>query len=151
MDEYAPWEYDSGNLDGQVAIDIHKWLGQQAHEQGASFWCHFYPEHCFWDSRGDLYWWQALGTDVDGLDYQGDPAWDIGDLQARSVDVLRVMAQTDHKMRQFEPGTPTLMFDGDHPGEDEGDAFGYLSVCAKGEMPVWGFGAGARLRNGRAI
>lgn len=150
-DEYSPWEYDSFNTAGQIALDVHKWLGQQAHAQGASFWCHFYPHVPFWDDRGDAFWWNALGRNVDGLDYQGDPSWDIGDLQARSVDILNLFATTGHKLRQFEPGTPTLMFDGDHPTEDEADAFGYLSTCTMARSKPWGFGAGARLLDGSVI
>lgn len=147
-DEYGFWEFDSFNVDGQSAIDIHCYFGQRAHAQGASFWAHFYPAHADWDPLGRFHFWQALGTDVDGLDYQGDPSWDIGELQARSVDILNQFAADGHKLRQFEPGTPTLMFDGDHPTEDEADAFGFLSVCTKAAAFPWGFGAGGRQRNG---
>ena len=149
--EYSFWEYDAFNVDGQQALDIHTYFGQRAHAQGASFWCHFYPEHPHFDPLGDEHWWTTLGRDVDGLDYQGDPAWDIGQLQSRMVDILRLFAQTGHKLRAFEPGTPTLMFDGDHPNEDEADAIGYLACCTKGASYVWGAGAGLRLPDGNPV
>ena len=155
VDEYAPWEYDSGNLTSPTALDVHKYLGDQAHQQGATAWCHFFPHVTSWEANGDPRgrqgWWHDLQGVIDGLDYQGDPSWDIGELQARSVDTLTLFGQTGHKFRQFEPGTPTLMFDGDHPTEDEADAFGFASVCTVGAAPVWGFGAGARQKDGTAI
>lgn len=152
VDEYAPWEYDSGNVSTDDAVSIHKWCGQQAHAQGASFWCHFFPGHGFWwEGHSEAEWFAALGGDVDGLDLQTDPASDIGDTQARTVDHLRNTAPSGHKVRLFEPGTPTRMFDGDHPNEDEADAFGFLTVCTVGAAPVWGFGAGGRQRNGAAL
>lgn len=146
VDEYSPWEYDLGNLDGQTAIDVTNYLADRAHAQGASFWCHFSPEKPFWDSRGNMFWWQNVRAD--GLDYQFEPEWDIGEGQARSVDVLRVMAATGKKMRAFEPGTPSLMFSGDHPDENEGDAFGLLTLCVRAAAPVWGGGAGTRQLDG---
>lgn len=150
VDEYSPWEYDSGNLSTDDAVEIHKWCGQQAHAQGASFWCHFFAGHGFWwDGHSETDWWDALGSDDDGLDLQTDPSYDIGQCQARTVDHLR--DTPNHKLRLFEPGTPTLMFDGDHPTEDEADAFGYLTVCTRGAAPVWGFGAGARNLDGTAL
>ncbi len=151
VDEYSPWEYDSNNLAGQTALDIHHFLGASAHTQGASFWCHFYPGHGFWGGSGETDWYQQLGADVDGLDLQTDQAWDIGLTQAHIVDHLRDVGLAGKKVRIFEPGTPSLMFSGDHPNEDEGDAFGYLTCCTKGDSKPWGFGAGARLADGSAI
>jgi hypothetical protein len=151
VDEYAFWEYDSGNLDGDPALEIHAGCGDRAHAQGASFWAHFFPAHAHWDPLGDAHWWSTLGRHIDGLDYQSDSSWDIGDLQARTVDILRLFGSTGHKLRQFEPGTPTLMFDGDHPTEDEADAIGFLSACTKGDSKVWGCGAGLRLPNGDPV
>ncbi len=159
-DEYSFWEYNLFNTSGQVALDIHQYFGDKAHAQGASFWCHFSEHVPFWDDRGDAYWWNTLRGHVDGLDYQGQlqwpwwkdsAAWDIGDLQARSVDILNLFAQTGHKLRQFEPGTPALMFSGDRPDEGEGDAIGYLSACTKAATPPYGFGAGARMPDGTAV
>lgn len=151
VDEYSFWEYDAFNVDGQTAIDIHKYFGAKAHAQGASFWCHFLPEHAFWCPQGDEFWWRALGADVDGLDYQAKSEWDIGELQARSVDILNLFARTGHKLRQFEPGTPSLMFAGDHPTEDEADAIGYLACCTKANSQVWGYGNGARKPDGQPL
>ncbi len=151
VDEYQPWEYDAGNLSDQTAIDVHRYLGQRAHAQGASFWCHFYPGHGFWwEGHTESAWYAALGADCDGLDLQTDPAMDIGDTQARIVDHLRNVPQT-HKVRLFEPGTPTLMFTRDHPNEDEGDAWGYLVCCTKGQGKVWGSGAGLRDKDGSPL
>jgi hypothetical protein len=147
VDEYSPWEYDAGNLSDDTAVAVHRYLGQRAHAQGASFWCHFFPGHGFWwEGHSESDWWTALGSDVDGLDLQTDPASDVGDTQARTVDHLRDTPH--HKVRMFEPGTPTRMFDGDHPNEDEADAFGYLTTCVVGAAPTWGYGAGSRLPNG---
>jgi hypothetical protein len=150
-DEYSFWEYDAFNLDGQAAVDIHHYFGQRAHAQGASFWCHFNAGKGFWGMGSEQAWYQELKGDVDGLDLQTDPASDIGDTQARIVDHLRDVAPSGLKVRAFEPGTPTLMFDGDHPNEDEADAFGYLVCCTKGAMPVWGTGAGLRMPDGSAM
>lgn len=150
VDEYGVWEYDSGNLSDNTAIAVHRYLGQHAHAQGASFWCHFFPGHGFWwEGHSEADWYRELGPDVDGLDLQTDPRSDIGDTQARIVDHLRNVSPSGHKVRAFEPGTPTLMFSGDHPNEDEADAFAFLTVCTRGTGIVWGCAAGLRMPSGK--
>lgn len=150
VDEYSVWEYDLWNVSTDDAIAIHRYLGQRAHAQGASFWCHFSPGRGFWwEAHSEAEWYLALGTDCDGLNLQTTPGDDIGNTQARIVDHLR--DTPNHKLRAFEPGTPSLMFDGDHPNEDEADAFGHLTLCTVGAAPVWGGGAGFRDLDGSAL
>lgn len=144
-DEFSCWEYDSGNRSDQTAIDVHQYLGEMAHSQAASFWCHFFSNRGYWwEGHEEAEWYEVLKGHVDGLDLQIDPAYDIGENQARTVDHLRDVAPSGCKVRAFEPGTPTLMFDNDHPDEGEADAFGLLTLCTKGAAPVWGGGAGHR-------
>lgn len=153
VDEYAVWEWDSHNIPGASTISILKMFGQRAHVQGASFWAHFFPGHTWWgaaDGGPDRYsFWDALGTDVDGLDYQADPGWDIGQLQARLVDTLNQFAQQGnvHKLRAKELRA-SVAFTQDRPNEDEDDAFGYLACCTNASAPVWGYGNGGRALNG---
>jgi hypothetical protein len=155
-DEYAVWEWDSHNVPGQPTIDAFRYMGRRAHEAGASFWAHFIPEHTSWfadgDSRGRFGFWSDLGKDVDGLQYQAEPGWDIGEIQARLVDTLKQFAQQgdQHKVRAFEL-TALLQFTHDRPTEDEANALGYLACCTAGPTTVWGYGNGARRLNGSAL
>ena len=155
-DEYAVWEWDAHNIPGQPTLDAFRYCGQQAHAQGASFWAHFLPEHTSWfkdkDPRGRFGFWADLGADVDGLQYQGDPSWDIGQLQAKIVDTLIQFAHqgNQHKLRAFEL-TALTQFTHDHPTEEEACLTGYLACCTRGPATVWGFGNGARRPSGEAI
>lgn len=149
IDEASFWEYDSFNTDGQPAIDVHKYFGRRCHEHGVSFWCHFLPEHGFWCPEGYAFWWNALGADVDGLDYQADSGWDVGELQSRLVDNLKRLG-TAHKLRAFEL-TASRQFSGDHPTEDEANAIGFCALCTRGPQPVYGFNNGARARDGSVL
>lgn len=154
--EFAVWEWDSHNIPGPPTIDTFKYFGQRAHRMGASFWIHFLPEHTSWfadgDPRGRYGFYDDLGTDVDGLNYQGDPAWDIGQLQSRLVDTLTQFAAQGnrHKLRAFEL-TAARQFTEDALTEDVANAIGYLACCTKGPATVWGFGNGARMPDGTAI
>src|SRR5262249_15661661 len=98
-----------------------------------------------------------IGTDVDGLDYQSDPRWDVAMLQARIVDSLWQFGTQGnrHKFRLFEDSA-SLMFDNDHPNEDDANLRGYLGCCTidnvrQTDAKVWGFGNGARLPDGRPM
>lgn len=155
-DEYAVWEWDSYNVPGQTTINTFKWIGQQAHAAGASFWIHFLPEHTSWfadgDARGRYGFYDDLGTDVDGIQYQGDPNWNIGELQSRIVDTLQQFANQGnrHKLRAFELDAETE-FTHDHPTESEAAAFGFLATCTRGPAFVWGSGNGIWLQDGSPL
>ena len=155
-DEYAVWEWDSHNVPGQPTIDAFRYFGQQAHAQSASFWAHFLPGHTSWfkdkDPRGRYGFWDDLGADVDGLQYQADPSWDIGQIQSRLVDMLTQFAKqgNQHKLRAFEL-TALTQFTHDHPDEDEANALGYLACCTAGPARVYGFGNGARNVDGSPL
>jgi hypothetical protein len=148
VDEGSFWEYDANNTT-QDAVAIHRYFGQRFHAAGASFWCHFLPQHGFWGTGTYADWWTALGDSVDGLDYQGNSSFDIGQQQARLVDHLNRLSPP-HKLRVFEL-YGAAMFSGDHPDEDEANALGYLTLCTRAKTAAWGFGCGARMPDGTAI
>jgi hypothetical protein len=68
---------------------------------------HFSTHRTFWNPEGRYQYWTDLGSDVDGINYQGDPAWDIGEYQARIVDTLSQFGRQGnaHKLRSFEVET----------------------------------------------
>jgi hypothetical protein len=147
VDEGSFWEYDANNTT-QDAVAVHQYFGNRFHAGGASFWCHFLPEHGFWGTGNYSDWWTALVGAVDGLDYQGNPAYDIGQQQARLVDFLNERGG-QAKLRAFEL-YGAAQFSGDHPTEDEANALGYLTICTKANTPTWGCGAGFRAPDGSA-
>lgn len=166
-DEYTPGgEWDLWNVPGQPTIDFWKWVGQRAHEVGAACWGHFSSEKTSWfadgDPRGRYGFWDDLGDDVDGLDYQANlvqwnipPSggyWDIGELQARLVDTLKQFGEQGnrHKIRAME-FSALESFTKEHPNDGEHDSLGYLASCTRdiggGSRPngpayVWGSGDG---------
>jgi hypothetical protein len=160
-DEYAVWEWDSHNIPGQPTIDSFKHFGRRAHEAGASFWIHFFPEHTSWfadgDPRGRFGFYDDLGTDVDGLQYQTQPTWTIQETQARLVDTLSQFGQQGnrHKLRFFEDQA-TLEFKHDHPDENDASLRGYLACCtidnvAHTDSKIWGYGNGGRRPDGSRL
>lgn len=160
-DEYAVWEWDSHNVPGVPTIEALKYMGRRSHEADASFWIHFYPEHTSWfadgDPRGRFGFYDDLGTDVNGLQYQAVGTWTIQELQARIVDSLSQFGRQGnrHKFRMFERGA-SLSFSNDHPTEDEESLMGFLSCCtidniSHTDAKVWGFGNGARMPDGTPI
>jgi hypothetical protein len=154
VDEYSPWEWDSFNVPGRPSIDALKHMGQKAHAQGATFWLHFFPEHTSWfapnDRRGRFGFYDDLGADVDGLDYQTIPTWSIQETQARLVDTLIQFATQGnrHKLRFFEDAA-TLEFTHDHPDENDAALRGFLALCTHGPARVWGAGNGIAYPDGR--
>jgi len=171
VDEFTPGgEWNLGNVPGRPTIDFFKWVGQQAHGAGASCWAHFSTEVTSWfadgDPRGRYGFWDDLGGDVDGIDYQAVPVtfnepippdgsrWDIGEFQSRLVDTLKQFGEQGnrHKIRACE-FSAILSFVGDYPDEDQHDALGFLACCtraSKGAV-VWGSGDGVRMPDGTAI
>jgi len=164
-DEYTPGgEWNLWNVPGRPTIDFFKWVGQRAHEVGATCWAHFGSEVTSWfadgDARGRYGFWDDLGSDVDGLDYQGmltvftgppqpPHQWDIGELQARMVDTLRQFREQGnrHKLRAMEYSA-LLSFTNLEPTDDQHDALGYLAACTRDQTSssthayVWGSGDG---------
>jgi hypothetical protein len=158
VDEVIPgFEWDAFNTPGQPTIDIFKWVGQTAHARGISCWAHFFPEHTSWfadgDPRGRYGFWDDLGADVDGLDYQADASWDVPMLQAKIVDTLKQFGEQgnvhkirlceDQAIRQFS-GYPT---NNPHPDELDGAQRGYYAACtvdnvAHTDAKVWGYSNG---------
>lgn len=151
-DEYAVWEWDLFNVPGPPTIENFIRWGDLAHSYGKTFWAHFRPGYTAWqsDSRGEQGFWDDLGTHVDGLQYQSNPAWDIGDLQARIVDIYRLFAPRGRVLRIFETLAET-QFTHDHPTELESDQYNALACCTRGEGIPGGYGGGARQPDGSAL
>jgi hypothetical protein len=164
VDEVLPgFEFDAFNVPGAPTIDIFKWVGQQVHPYGVSNWAHFFPEHTSWfadgDPRGRYGFWEDLGSDVDGLDYQADSSWDVPMLQAKIVDTLsqfgkqgnvhKIRLCEDQAIRQFS-GYPT---NNPHPDEYDGAARGFYACCtidnvAHTDAKLWGYGNGGMYDDG---
>jgi hypothetical protein len=155
-DELGVWEWDSFNVPGAPTIRALTNIGSHAHAGGASFWLHFFAQHTSWfadgDRRGRYGFYDDLGTDIDGLDYQTKPEWSIEETQARLVDTLKQFANQGnrHKLRFFEDQA-TLQFTRDHPDEDDAALRGYLACCTAGPARVWGYGNGARMPDGSPL
>ncbi len=164
VDEFIPgWEWDlwNQNTPGPITISIFKWVGQKAHAAGCSNWSHFSSEKTSWfadgDPRGRYGFWDDLGADMDGINYQTEPSWSIKDTQDRIVDTLKQFGQQGnvHKFR-FDEDEAALEWNNPHPNEDDANARGYLAACtydnvAHTDAKVWGFGNGARMPDGGQI
>lgn len=155
------WEWDLWNVPGRPTIDALKHAGQKCHAAGRSLWMHFSTAKTSWfadgDPRGRFGFYDDIGTDVDGLDYQTDSTWDCAMLQARIVDSLWQFGTQGnrHKFR-LEEDSASLMFDGDRPNEDDANLRGYVACCTVDNVrgtdaKVWGFGNGGRQPNGAAL
>lgn len=167
VDEFIlGWEWNLWNTPGSETIKAFKHAGQLAHASGKSFWMHFSPHYTSWfadgDPRGRFGFYDDLGNDVDGLNYQtnGNPdgsQWSLKDLQDRIVDSLWQFGtqQWGHKFR-LDEDSASWMFDGDHPNQDESDLRGYIGCCTIDDVKhtdakVWGFGNGGRMPDGSRI
>jgi hypothetical protein len=165
VDEYtAGGEYNLFNVPGEPTISFFRWVGERAHEVGASAWAHFGSEVTSWfadgDSRGRYGFWDDLGDTTNGIDYQGmltyfaqqptDPQhWDIGELQARIVDTLRQFREQGnrHRIRGME-WSALESFTREHPTPEEHDSLGWCVMCTRDQTNsatpahVWGSGDG---------
>ncbi len=170
VDEYTPgWEWDLWNQPGLLSqpplerpsVAIPKWVGHQAHAQGASCWMHFSSHRTSWfadkDPRGRFGYWQDLGDDVNGCDYQSYPDWTMTELQDRMVDTLWQFGQEGnrHKLRCDEDQA-TYMWENQRPDELDADTRGYFACCTVDDVKhtdarVWGYGNGARRPNGTTL
>lgn len=162
VDEFTPaWEMDLFNVPGATTVGICKEIGKHAHASGCSCWLHFSPHVTSWfadgDPRGRYGFWDDLGTDVDGLDYQGDGAWPADEWQARIVDTLHQFGERGNiwKMRAYER-LAYGMFDHPKPDEDDANLDGYLACCTYDDVKhtdakVWGSGEGIRHLDGSPI
>lgn len=162
VDEFIlAWEWNLFNVPGPWTIQAFKHAGHKAHAAGCSFWMHFSTECTSWyadgDPRGRFGFYDDLGADVDGLNYQTDPTWDIPMLQARIVDSLSQFGRQGnvHKFRMDEDSA-SLMFDGDTPTEDDANLRGYCACCttdnvAGSDARVWGYGNGGRRPDGSRL
>lgn len=152
-DEFAVWEWDLFNVPGDPTLQTFIHWGDMAHAAGKTFWAHFRSGYTSWQSSGDERgFWRALGTHVDGLQYQSDQNWDIGQLQSRIVDIYRMFADvgTNRVLRIFET-LAEAQFDDDHPTELEGDQYNALALATKGQGTPGGYGGGAREQDGGFI
>jgi hypothetical protein len=173
VDEFVlGWEWNLWNTPGRTTIDAFKHAGQKAHAAGCSFWMHFAPEYTSWfadgEPRGRFGFYDDLGPDADGLNYQSgrypddDPArrgqlWTMRDLQDRLVDSLWQfgVAGNRHKLR-LDEDTASLQWDNDRPNEDDANLRGFVA-CATidnvrhTDAKVWGYGNGARMPDGTAL
>jgi hypothetical protein len=160
VDEVIPgFEWDSFNVPGQPTLEICKWVGRTAHACGVSNWMHFYPHVTSWfedqEPRGRYGFWDDLGPDCDGLDYQADSSWDVPELQARIVDTLKQFGEQGnvHKMRLAEDQA-IRQFSGhpwgsgsEHPNELDGSQRGFYAACTidnvgHTDAKLWGAGNG---------
>ena len=164
VDELIPgFEFDAFNVPGQTTVEIFKWVGRTGHQSGVSCWAHFYPHVTAWfadnDPRGRFGFWDDLGLDVDGLNYQADASWSVPELQARIVDSLWPFGEAgnlhkfrlceDQAIRQFS-GYP---INNPHPDELDGAQRGFYGCCTIDNVKhtdarVWGYGNGGMDANG---
>jgi hypothetical protein len=162
VDEFIlGWEWDLWNADGPPTIQAFKHAGQKAHAAGCSFWLHFSPEKTSWfldgDKRGRFGFWEDLGDDVDGINYQTDPQWNMRDTQDRVIDTLWHFGQAGNRWKfRFDEDQAARMWDNDHPDEDEVNARGYCAMCTTDDVrhtdaKVWGYGNGARRPDGTVL
>jgi hypothetical protein len=162
VDEFIlGWEWNLWNVPGRTTIDAFKHAGQKAHAAGCSFWMHFSPEYTSWFADGDprqrFGFYDDLGADVDGLNYQTDPTWDVAMLQARIVDSLwQFGVQGNRHKFRLDEDAASLMWDHDRPNEDDANLRGYLACCTidnvkHTDAKVWGFGNGGRRPDGTAL
>jgi hypothetical protein len=162
VDEFIPaWEMDLFNVPGKTTEDICKAVGKRAHASGCSCWVHFSPHVTSWfadgDPEGRFGFWNHLGDDVDGIDYQGDPNWLADEWQARIVDTLWQFGEYGNrwKLRAFER-MAYRMFDNPTPTEDDANLDGYLGCCTFDDVKhtdakVWGSGEGLRDLEGNPV
>lgn len=178
IEEAVPgWEWDLWNLPGEVSLSVHKAVGKRMHAAGKLCFHHFSTHYTSWFADGDPdgrfgYWYRknkpgypdGLNEDVDGILYQSDAAWSHKERQDRIVDTLwqygleprKADGQPMHILRSYEPGAPTMQFDGDHPTEDESDLIGFLDCCTYDNVKhtdakVWGYGDGGRRPPGTGL
>lgn len=154
------WEWDLWNMPGKPTIDAFKYAGQKAHAAGCSFWMHYstgYTSFYTSDAEGgrDRFgFYDLIGADVDGLNYQTDPTWDIAMLQARIVDSLwQFGVQGNRHKFRLDEDSASLMFDNDRPNEQDADTRGYAAMCTIDNVrntsaKVWGYDNGARKPDG---
>jgi len=164
----AGWEWNLWNVPGATTVDIFKWVGQQAHAHGLTNWCHFSPHVTAWfadgDPRGRFGFWDDLGDDMDGLNYQCNQNWTIDEVQARIVDTLwqfgergnrwKFRLDEDIAINQFDgtPQPPT----GDPADEAQATARGYCACCTVDDVKhtdalVWGYGNGGSMPDGSVL
>jgi len=158
-DELLPgWEWNLWNVPGDITVGIFKWVGQQAHANGATCWYHGSPGNTWWGTDGTSRYafWDELGFDVDGVNYQTDPHWDIAMMQARIVDTLHQFGEQGnvHKFR-LDEDLASLQFDG--PADQaEGNTRGYCACCtvdnvSHTDAKVWGYGNGGSMPDGTVL
>jgi hypothetical protein len=169
VDEFCPgWEWDLWNpqTPGPITESIFKWVGQKAHAAGLSCWLHFSGHVTSWQTDGTdrFSFWDHLGTDVDGLNYQTQPEWSMKETQDRMVDTLWWFGIRGNiwKMRMDEdqaspewnnfgpPSIPGLSY------PEYANVRGYCACCTIDDVrhtdaKVWGFGNGGRMPDGSAI
>jgi hypothetical protein len=169
VDELVPgWEWNLWNpqTPGPITISIFKWVGQKAHAAGLSCWLHFGPHYTSWQADGHdrFSFWDALGTDVDGLNYQTFPEWSMRETQDRIVDTLWWFGQRGNiwKFRMdedqaspewdnFGPAPyPTLSY------PEYANQRGFIMCCTIDDVrhtdaKVWGYGNGGRNIDGSPL
>lgn len=159
-DEYRVWEWDEHN-NPVLSADILKWMGQQAHAQQSpllgtrcGFFYHGSPGNVWWGDTNRDDWWRELGEDVDGVDYQCDPTWDIGEMQSRAVDTLSHFdaAGNVHLFRAAETTAMREFYNRPPITEEESCAIGFMLLCTVcGNAKIMGVGDGGRGMDGRPL
>ena len=166
IDEIMPGAEWNLWQDPNQTIPIFKWVGQWAHQQHVTTWFHGSPHYVWWgpDGTDRFAFWENLGADCDGVNYQTDPAWTADEVQARAVDSLWAfgVAGNQHKFRIFEdtaayqwsgrPLPPTMI----PADEAQGVARGYTNSCTVdnvrgSDAVVWGYGNGGSMPDGTVL
>lgn len=166
VDEFIPgWEWDlwNGGTAGPISESIFRWVGQKAHAAGISCWLHFSAHVTSWQANGQdrFSFWDALGTDVNGINYQTDPSWNNKDTQDRLVDTLWWFGQRGNiwKLR-FDEDQASPEWNTYGPNGPSGISYpeyanqrGFLACCTIDDVrhtdaKVWGYGNGGRMPDG---
>lgn len=127
---------------------------------------HFFPHYISWQANNESpggWWNELINLGVDGVLYQGDPAWTMGMLSARIEDCLKrlvgggmwglsktliFVAWEDQATNQYNNGYTA---NGRLADEAEGNLRGYEAVCVRGPMYVRGYGNGGRRMDGSVL
>ncbi len=134
--------------------------------QRARLMLHFFPHYISWQANHETpgAWWNDnIRVGVDGVLYQGNPAWSMGMLSARIDDCLRRLVAggtwgltqsvdfvmwediATQQYNNLETGNGRIA------DEAEGNLRGYEACCVPGPMTVRGYGNGGRKPSGEAL
>ena len=160
VSEVVPgWEWDLYFPSSPVAIQMISWMGNQAHAAGVKCYLHFSSGVTSWQANGQdrFTFWDQLGTSVDGLNYQTNPAWTSREVQDRLVDTLWFFGQRGNiwHLRCWEDYA-TYLYNYPSVTPDDANARQWYACCTYDDVrgtdaKVWGFGNGGRRPDGSRL